>query len=250
MSKQTYIKEKSLDNVGDGIPYEILKILGQKLETHICKIECKEGHGTGFFCNIPYKWNILKALITNEHVLNKDDIMPGKIIKFSINNEKYYFELKFDELRKTYISEKYDITIIELKKEDELDKISFFDIDNQIFEENTKDIFKNKQIFLLHYPKGEGMVCSNGIIKNINEDNYTIQHLCNSNSGSSGGPLINAKNFQVIGIHKGGGFGTKNYNMGTFLKEPIEIYKEQINENIKDKNYNNIKNEYLKEIVD
>ena len=98
MSKQNYIKEKSLDNVGDGIPYEILKILGQKLETHICKIECKEGHGTGFFCNIPYKWNILKVLITNEHVLNKDDTKPGKILKFSINNEKYNFEISLMNL--------------------------------------------------------------------------------------------------------------------------------------------------------
>ena len=47
--KENYIKEKSLDNIGEGIPYEVFKILGEKMESQICKNECKEGHGTGFF---------------------------------------------------------------------------------------------------------------------------------------------------------------------------------------------------------
>ena len=89
MSDETYIKEKALNNMAKGLSYEILKIIFQKMETQICKIECKDGHGTGFFCNIPYDWNInLKVLITNNHVLNQDDIEKGKRIKFSINNEK------------------------------------------------------------------------------------------------------------------------------------------------------------------
>jgi len=39
--------------------------------------------------------------------------------------------------------------------------------------------------------------------------------------GSSGSPIINLPNFKVIGIHLGG-HPNNNYNIGIFLKEPIE----------------------------
>jgi hypothetical protein len=226
MKKENYIKEKELSNMPKGIPYETLKILFQKMETQICKIECNDsGHGTGFFCNIPYEWNAyLKVLMTNNHVLNINDISFGKKIKFSLNNEKIHYEIELDNSRKIYTNEDYDITIIEIKQNDNIDENAFFDIDKEIFKENPNDIFRNKQIYLLHYPKGEQMVFSNGIIKNIYEDNYTIQHLCDSSGGSSGGPLINT-NYQVIGIHKGGAENGKNYNLGTLLKLPIEEFK-------------------------
>ena len=56
-------------------------------------------------------------------------------------------------------------------------------------------LFLRKYVFLLHYPKGREMNYSAGIISNISEDNFTIQHKCDSSSGSSGGPLINSENF-------------------------------------------------------
>ena len=37
----------------------------------------------------------------------------------------------------------------------------------------------------------------------IYEDKDEIKHSCNSDSGSSGGPMINSLNYKVIGIHKG-----------------------------------------------
>ena len=126
MNEEKYIPEKSLDNLGKAIPYKIMKILEEKMQSQICKIECKGGHGTGFFCKIINDDNILKVFMTNNHVLNKDDIEPGKIIKFSINDEKFSYELSLDVSRKIYTSKKYDVTIIEIKKEDKLDNISFF----------------------------------------------------------------------------------------------------------------------------
>ena len=63
-------------------------------------------------------------------------------------------------------------------------------------------------------------------------------HFSHSNNGSSGGPLINLKNNKVIGIHKG--FNGK-INLGTILREPIEKFFEQLNNNIqlnKDMNIN------------
>ena len=175
--------------------------------------------------------------MTNNHVLSKNDLLLNKIIKFSINNESIHYKILIDESRKIYTNENYDITIIELKNYDKIDKNSFFDIDNQIFKEQPND-FRNSQIFLIHYPKGNKVSYSPGVIKLICEDNYTIQHLCDTSGGSSGGPIINSLNFQVIGIHKGGAEGAKNYNVGTFLKEPIKNFYEE-----NDNNQNNNKRE-------
>ena len=236
MKVKYFIPEKGLENMPKSIPCDALEIIISKLKTNVCKIECNDGGwGTGFFCNIPIGWkNIIKVLMTNNHVLKNNDIIIGKKIKFSINNDKKYYVIEIDKSRKIYTNEEYDITIIELKENDNIDKNSFFDIDNIIFNENSNEIFKNKQIYLLHYPKGKQMEYSVGLIKNIN--NYTIEHLCDTNYGSSGSPIINSINFQIIGIHKGAGL--ENNNIGTFLKIPIIKFSEQILKNIKINNNN------------
>jgi hypothetical protein len=94
------------------------------------------------------------------------------------------------------------------------------EIDKNIFEDDFKEIFKNKSIYLLHYPKGVEICKSEEVIKNIAEDNYTIVHCCDSTNGSSGGPLINLKNNKVIGIHKG--YNGK-INLGILLREPASL---------------------------
>ena len=247
MNEEKYIEEKILKNNPKSISIAALDIIIPKAKENICKIYCNDGsQGTGFFCNIPYDWGIMKVLMTNYHVLKEEDILIGKTIKLSLNNEKIFYEILLDKPRIIYSNKKYDITIIELKQKDKLDKISFFDIDNRIFPENFREIFLNEQIYLLHYPKGNEMEYSIGLIKEINEENYNIYHSCNSNSGSSGGPIINSIDYRVIGIHKGGAEGNKNYNLATFLKGPIEefICKNKINEN---NNIQNDKNECIKE---
>ena len=226
MADKDYIPEKELSNNIKSIPLGAFQFLLSKTGC-ICKIECSNGsRGTGFFCKIPYDFNIiLKVLITNNHVLTKEDILKGKKIKFSINNEMLYYEIEIDKSRKTYTNEDCDITIIEIKQNDDLDKIDYFDIDKDIFKENPNKIFNNKQIYLLHYPKGNKMECSMGFIKNIDEGNYTIRHSCDTYGGSSGSPIINSINFHIIGIHKGASKNKqKNYNYGTFLKGPIKQF--------------------------
>ena len=231
MSNEDYIKEKELPNMPKSAPLEVLENLIPLMKTHICRIECKDGgHGTGFFCNIPYGWNsFIKVLMTNNHVLDKDDILPNKTIKFSINDGKKEYKIEIDNSRKTYTNKEYDVTIIEIKENDNLDQNSFFDIDKQIFNENAIEKYANKQIYLLHYPKGERMEYSMGVIKGICEDNYNIQHLCDSSGGSSGAPIINRTNYQVLGIHKGGAKSGNNFNVGTLLKEPIEMFNKENN---------------------
>ena len=231
MKEENYIKEKGLLNQPKAISAREIIYLGNIIKTYICKIKCNNGsNGTGFFCNISNDWNnTLKVLMTNNHVLNEKDIQPGQTINFSINNEGQNYSILIDNRRKIYTNESYDVTFIEIKKEDLIDEKSFFDLDKQIFQINANEIFRNSQIFLLHYPKGIEMEISPGVIINIREDNKTIYHLCDTSGGSSGGPIINKTNFQIIGIHKGGAEGARNYNLGTLLKEPVEKFIEEIN---------------------
>ena len=53
------------------------------MEKSIVKIKCLEGgFSSGFFCQIPFpnEFNLLPVLITNNHVLNHNDIIIGKKI--------------------------------------------------------------------------------------------------------------------------------------------------------------------------
>ena len=59
-----------------------------------------------------------------------------------------------DNTRKTYTNTSYDVTIIEIREEDKIDKKSFFDIDKQIFQEDSIKIFKNRQFFCYTIQRG------------------------------------------------------------------------------------------------
>ena len=227
MEVKNYVEEKNLKNSPKAISINQVDIISSKAKENMCKIYfSEEGTGTGFFCNIPNgpnSWNSLKVLITNYHILNENDKSIDKIIKLSLNNEKKFYEIYIDKFRKVYSNYTYDITIIELKEQDIIDKISFFDIDDRIFREDFKDLFINEKIFLLHYPQGSEMKYSDGFLTNIEEDNFSIRHSCDSSPGSSGGPIINSIDYRVIAIHKGG-HKKFNYNLGTFLKVPLEDF--------------------------
>ena len=136
--------------------------------------------------------------------------MKGNIIKLSINNDKKYFEIYIDESRITFTNKDFDVTFIEIKENDVIDEDSFLDLDNQLYKSEDNDIFKNLPIYLLHYPKGTEINKSSGLIRRINDDNYTIEHVCDSSSGSSGGPIFNLKDLKVLGVHKGAAKEGKN----------------------------------------
>ena len=233
MGNNDYIPEKRIKGMPDSVPTTALKIIIEQSEKSICKIECNNGGiGTGFFCVIPYpdKLHPLPVLMTNYHILNEKD----KKVTFTLNNNKLKYEISINDSRKAYYSHNYDITIIELKERDNLDMNTFLELDDNIFKNNPNDIYREKSIYLLGYPKGRDSKYSIGILKNIEEDNFTIRHLCQSNPGSSGCPIINLNNNRLIGIHKGAA-KSKNWNLGTFIKIPLEEFNKtkiiELNEN-------------------
>ena len=61
--------------------------------------------------------------MTDNHVLNENDILQNNEIHFSINNDKIKYEIEIDASRITYTNKKNDVTIIEMKEKDKIDNI-------------------------------------------------------------------------------------------------------------------------------
>ena len=152
-----YNTEKDLEDHLKGISLEQMEYFQKQMKNSICKIKCKEGHGTGFLWLIPNpsKLKQLRVLITNNHVLNEKDIEDKQIIEITINNDSIKKEIVIDNLRKTYTNKDYDTTFIEVKESDNFNINSFLEIDYEIYEEIPKEKYIQKSIYLLHYPNSE-----------------------------------------------------------------------------------------------
>ena len=209
------------------IPMEsekLLYILNEQ-KKNCCKIksECK---GTGFFLKLILEnLKILPVLMTCNHVLDEEAIKIGNSINYTLDNDKREYTIKIDNSRLVYTNPIMDFTIIQLYNNEYIDIGSFLTIDEEALKNKQKDDYIGNSIYLLHYPKGERAYYSPGTIKGITEDTNEIFHCCSSESGSSGGPLINQINFKLVGIHKGYKNG-KILNSGCFIKPIIEdIFK-------------------------
>ena len=216
------IKEKTIKDYPEAVTLKSTKIILKQMEKSICKILINdENKGTGFFCKIPFpdNNNKLSVLITNNHVIN--DL--NKNITIYYDNKIKEIEL---ENRKKYTNKEYDITIIEIKEKDKIEE--YLEIDEEIMKGLNK-VYAKESIYVLQYP--EEKLVSYGILNGIIEDKkYNFSHLCCTDKGSSGSPIINLKNNKVIGIHKE---ATNNYNKGLFLNYPIqEFINEYNNKNI------------------
>ena len=243
--RYAYNEEINLPGSPQSIKIEILKVILEQIQKSICKIQCKKGQSaTGFFCLIPFpdKTSQLRTLITNNHVLGESEIDIGSKITFSLNKEDKF--IKIDDSRRVYTNKKYDITIIELKISDGIKNDSYLEIDDPIFKDavNLKEEYRGKSVYLLHFPNGGEAEKSEGKIKSISEDNYNFEHLCETDYGSSGSPILNLNNNKLIGIHKGAAKNGKNWNLGTLIKKPIEEFKQKFlnNNNYIIKSYNNV----------
>ena len=117
-------KEKIIKDSISPITLSKQESITRQMKNCICKIHNCRGNGTGFFFRIPYNNAQIKILITNNHVLNENDIMDNKIITFSMNNN--IKDIKIEKGRRKYTSEIYDTTIIEIKEKDYLDDMIEF----------------------------------------------------------------------------------------------------------------------------
>ena len=242
------MEEEELENHITGYPktisFNCTKTIIEQMRKNICLIKIGKEQGTGFFCEIPFpdKNNMLKVLMTNNHIINEEILYKCDVkISIYIKEEKKYRELNLNNrIKYTNKKEEYDITIIEIKEEDEIK--NFLELDENILNdiinnENENDKYIDKTFYVIQYPEGELSV-SYGIVSNICEDKkYKLLHKCSTKDGSSGSPILTLEN-KIIGIHVG---GTKFNNYGTLLNYPIKDF-------INQKFYNTIIDEKINEI--
>ena len=214
---------------------DIETILNQ-MKTSICIIEhIVEGKltGTGFFCNIDLGNEKTPCLLTNYHVLDENYIKEYKKIIISMHDKKINEEIIINEKDILYLSgiNEYDLIIIKLNKRENY--INYLELDDNLFNKNSELGYKNQSLYILHYPNSLMTSVSFGYgILPSNNNKYDIEHKCNTSIGSSGGPILNLSTNKVIGIHKGY-VSKKGFNIGTFLKYPLNSLKNEIRMKIK-----------------
>ena len=200
------------------------------MKNKICKISLEKKNGTGFFSKIDYKNKLIPVLITNYHIINDDILEKEKKLKLYVNDICKLINI--NKKRKIYssLNDEYDIMIIKLKEEDDIK--DYLEIDPNIFNKNWETIYKNELIYLLHFPKMSDAMVSSSNLGIEKKDEYSIIHKCNTEKGSSGGPIINGMNNKVLGIHKGGCIQSINeniINIGTLLRNPLKKLNEENN---------------------
>jgi len=150
-----------------------------------------------------------KCLLTNNNILNENDIKINKEISIEYNNKIKRIEIAKN--RKVYTNKELDYTCIKIFDKDNIEK--YFKIDADLIEYSI-DKYKNKEIFILQYRKGNELSFSNGII--LESKDIILRNSDNS----------------IIGLN----YGSDKYNKVNLLTNIISIFN-----NIK--NYNN--NNYL-----
>ena len=214
---------------------EIQKLY-KKGENKIVKIDIKYNNkrirGTGFFLEIKSNFNLpfTKALVTNNHVLNEEFLINNEDIDLKYKNkneclnikdsqiftiENYKMEKNEKRKRKIFTDPDLDFTCIELFENDFQGKYELY----KIKEKNNE--IKNKEIFILHYPLDNDLSFSLGKI--LKEQNYYIGHNASTEGGSSGSPIINRDDLNIIGMHKG---GDNIINVGYFMEDIMRQIKD------------------------
>ena len=153
---------------------QLYKIL-YHMENCICRIKINERSATGFFWNIPIIKNGEKelkipVLITNNHMINNDIIAnKNKKIIYKIKKEGKFnsFELNSELNRFINTNEELDVTIIELKKSDNINH--FLEIDDNIINSGDNSGYINESIYVIQYPKRH-LSLSSGIVADIDAE--------------------------------------------------------------------------------
>ena len=163
----------------------------------VCKLI--GGHGTGFFCKFKVNGIPMKALFTNNHVLDEDLIKENSIIQLSHNDKIKEIKITYDRFKCT--NNDLDYTCIEIF--DNEDYNNFFEIDDNINCQNPNVQYGNKLGVVYQFPDNQDISCGEGFIEGIKKvnDNNIIIHKIITDIGASGSPIVLSDNLKVIGIH-------------------------------------------------
>ena len=243
-------KEKYINNISPNpVSFKGTKNILNQMNNCICRIY-NNGNGTGFFTKIPFKNKLLPVLITNNHIINENDIKNNVTITFDLNNDKKLRTIELNNDRLRYTNEKLDVTIIEIKENKDKLNNECLELDDNIidyFESNQNknpnylnSKYSNESIYIINYPKDKDIVVSYGKSPELYESE--IKHYCSTEPGSSGSPILLINNQKLIGIHHRS--SDYEFNNGTLLIYSI-IEFQKINNNL---NVINKEEKIIKEI--
>ena len=151
----------------------------------VCKLI--GGHGTGFFCKFKVNGRIMKALFTNNHVLNENLIKENSIIE--LRNKDEIKELKITSNRFKCTNKELDYTCIQIL--DNEDYNNFLEIDDNIKCQNPNVQYGNKLGVVYQFPDNQDISCGEGFIEGIKKvsDNLKVIgiHCRRKNNGRNEG---------------------------------------------------------------
>ena len=189
----------------------------------VCKIKIGNIQGTGFFCKIPFPKTdeIIYVMITSNYILKEDILYSNNNIELNIGESNEKIKINLDN-RVKYTNEKYNITIIEINKNDNIK--NFLELDEH---HETVEMI-DKSVYIIQYPEGNLSVTYGRIIDVYEDGINKFLHTCPTKKGASGSPIILSGYYhnEVIGLYSEENINDLNeyYNRGIFLKYPIEEY--------------------------
>ena len=154
---------------GENISISNNKLLIEKAESSICKIQIDNKEGNGFFCKFNY-YNNMIYLMTCYHLISKEEIDFYDEIELKFNNNKTK-KLNLKEKRNILYDDKLDFIAIEIKNTDEI-KLNIFDIYDYCYNYEYDNInYNNRSIIIPYLGENNEIELSQGII-NYSEKNY------------------------------------------------------------------------------
>ena len=198
------------------ISIENIEIIFHQMKTSVCEINNFLSKCTGFFCKIKIDDNKeIIVLITALHGIENSK-------KLILSNKEETMNINLDDSRVIYKDNNCDISIIEIKSSDKINKYSCLEIDEKYYKENDVHNYNNRPGYILGYPCEKECTFSFGKIKVIESKNKAyIQHFCSTIEGSSGSPIFMLDSLKCIGIHLKGG---KYNNSGEFLFSSVNSF--------------------------
>ena len=219
------------------ISIEKTEIILNQMKRCICSVYGKN-IGTGFFCKILLRNELIPVLITAFNIIDDNYIENNREIQISINGDRKIININPNSKIYSSVNMKYSLMLIKINDREITD---FLELDPNIFSDKSEEYYENVSIYTLHCLQGDKSLVSYG--KGIHKiDEFDIKHLCFTGLGSSGGPILSLSNNKVIGVHKGTikNKGGNNFKIGTFLKYPLlEINGNTMNINL----FNQTKNQ-------
>ena len=95
------LKEKFISISPEPVSFRGTEEILAQMNNSVCRIY-NNWKGSGFFTKIPYKSKLLPVLITNNHVIGKEDIKKNKNFSIYLNHNKLLKSIRLDNNRLRY----------------------------------------------------------------------------------------------------------------------------------------------------